>query len=72
MKLKIKQIRPKNNKDLPVFLNFILYNALSKEEESNYCYQSDKYKAIEFYMSNNSKLISTCIDFQNIIDKDEK
>ena len=69
--MKIKQIKPKQNKNLPVFLNFILYNALSQEKESNYCYYSNKYKAIEFY-SNNNKLISSDLDFQSITEKNGK
>ncbi|SIS64294.1 hypothetical protein SAMN05421796_101777 [Chryseobacterium piscicola] len=71
MKVILKQIKPKRNKNLPIFLNFILYNPLIKEKETNYCYYSGKYRAIEFYMTN-SKLISTDIDFKTITVNNEK
>ena len=71
MKLKIKKIKIENKIDVPIFLNFILYNDLIKIDESNYSYHSKKYFTTEFYEEPN-KLTSSIVDYSKISFKNEK
>ncbi len=58
---KVKTLKLKKN-NLPLFLNFILYNEIDSVDESVYSYPSKRVNGREYYV-NNDKHISTIINY---------